>query len=411
MAKFSTLSYTDETIIEMRQKANFCDFNTQTTDYTLVSGDWGKWLKVNSSSDVDITVPLDAFPVGGAIPIIRMGVGEVTVVPAEGVTINSDGEDNAIPSQYKTALLIQVSSNTWLLQGIGATGSSSGGGGGEDPLQLSTPNLTMSSASGSTMDFSWSNVANESSYSVQIATNSGFTTGVQTATPAADDTTHQFTGLTASTVYYGRVKAVGDGTTYTDSNYGSDSSLTAGATSGDVLHDSQFTGTNGANVIGGYTPDVGVPWTLVDGDGYEIQSNKADAQFDGANLSRMITTVTEQSYRLTATLSRDNYDVHFYLRATNVNNALRISMSGTHTTIHDMVSGVPTIVGSTVAEGLGTSTEKVVEITLTDSTHITIYIDATLVFSGQVIPTNNTGTKLAVGMGLGQFNRIKADMP
>jgi hypothetical protein len=137
MAKFSDLPYTDETITEMRRKANFCDFNAQTSDYTIQTTDWGKWLKVTSGSDVDITVPVDIFPAGGAIPVVRMGSGAVTIVPAVGVTIHSDGEDNSIPSQYKTALLVQVSTNTWLLQGIGSTGSSSGGGDGSAPTVTS----------------------------------------------------------------------------------------------------------------------------------------------------------------------------------------------------------------------------------------------------------------------------------
>jgi hypothetical protein len=269
MAKFSTLGYTDETIREMRQKANFCEFNPQTSDYTLVADDWGKWLKVTSGSDVDITVPVDIFPVGGALPVIRMGAGAVTVVPGEGVTINSDGEDNAIPSQYKTALLIQVSSNTWLLQGIGATGSSSGGGGSE-LTQLSTPTLTMTAASDTAIDFSWTNVSNESSYTVQIAEDSGFTTGVQTATPAADDTAHQFTGLDPETLYYGRVKAEGDGVTYSDSSYGTDSETTE-ASADPYAFEAPFTGSAGP--LSGYTPDYGTIGTItgspvLDGSGH-----------------------------------------------------------------------------------------------------------------------------------------------
>lgn len=94
-------------------------------------------------------------------------------------------------------------------------------------IQLATPTLAMTVNSATAITFDYDNVANESSYYVQIAEDAAFTTGVQTATPAANDTSHQFTGLTPSTLYYGRVKAVGDGVTYSDSGYGSDSDTTS----------------------------------------------------------------------------------------------------------------------------------------------------------------------------------------
>lgn len=115
-----------------RQRANYVSFNNITADYTLVIGDWGKWLRANSSSDIIITVPPNSsvsLPVGAAIPIVRRGTGEVSFSPGSGVTLNSDGEDTLIPAQFKTVLLVQDAANEWLLQGIGATGSSSGGGG------------------------------------------------------------------------------------------------------------------------------------------------------------------------------------------------------------------------------------------------------------------------------------------
>lgn len=99
---------------------------------------------------------------------------------------------------------------------------------------LSTPTLTMTAASDTAMDMSWTNVANEDSYTVQIAEDAGFTTGLQTATPAANATTHQFTGLIASTLYYGRVKAEGSGS-YSDSAYGTDSESTSAGSAFDIM--------------------------------------------------------------------------------------------------------------------------------------------------------------------------------
>jgi hypothetical protein len=76
------------------------------------------------------------------------------------------------------------------------------------------------------MDMSWTNPANEDGFTVRIASDSGFTANVQTASKAANTTTHQFTGLTASTSYYGEVIAEGDGVTYSDSSAGTDSEAT-----------------------------------------------------------------------------------------------------------------------------------------------------------------------------------------
>ena len=105
---------------------------------------------------------------------------------------------------------------------------SGGGGGGTTPL--SAPLVNMTANSSTAMTITWTDVANEDGYTVQIATNSGFTTGVQTASKGVGVLSHQFTGLTASTLYYGRVKAVGSGS-YSDSAYGTDSETTSAAVS------------------------------------------------------------------------------------------------------------------------------------------------------------------------------------
>jgi hypothetical protein len=95
--------------------------------------------------------------------------------------------------------------------------------------QLSTPTLTATVISSSEIDLSWTNVANESSYKLEWSPNgtSGWTQ--IGGTIAANTTTYNHTGLTASTHYYYRVTAVGDGTTFTDSNYGTDDDTTSAA--------------------------------------------------------------------------------------------------------------------------------------------------------------------------------------
>jgi hypothetical protein len=102
------------------------------------------------------------------------------------------------------------------------------GGGGSGGTSLSTPTLTATPASSSQINLSWSNVANESSYELQRSPNG--TTGWTTInSPAANATSYNNTGLTASTTYYYRIRAIGDGVTYLNSAY---SSVQSAATSG-----------------------------------------------------------------------------------------------------------------------------------------------------------------------------------
>lgn len=119
--------------------------------------------------------------------------------------------------------------------------------------QLTAPALTLTVDSDTEITADWTNVSNESSYSVQLATNSGFTTGVVTQSIAANTLTYQFTGLAASTLYYVRVKAVGDGLTYSDSTYDSDSATTDSASASTLLEDFE-----GGAIPAGYAATSGM---------------------------------------------------------------------------------------------------------------------------------------------------------
>jgi hypothetical protein len=106
------------------------------------------------------------------------------------------------------------------------TAISSGGGGG--PTQLATPTLTAACYQRSTeIDLSWTNVANESSYKLEWSPNGTSGWAQIGGTIAANTTSYNHTGLTASTHYYYRITAVGDGTTYSDSNFGTDDDTTS----------------------------------------------------------------------------------------------------------------------------------------------------------------------------------------
>jgi hypothetical protein len=104
--------------------------------------------------------------------------------------------------------------------------------GGAGLITLSTPTLTAAVISSTQINLSWTNVANETSYKLEWSAN-GTTGWTQIGgTIAANTTAFNHTGLTASTPYYYRVSAVGDGVTYATSGFGTANGTTSGA--GDV---------------------------------------------------------------------------------------------------------------------------------------------------------------------------------
>lgn len=190
--------------------------NTRTANYVLVLTDNGKYVRMNVASANTLTVPLNssvAFPVGTTILIRQVGAGTTTIVATGGVTINAATLEM---SQYAGASLIKVATNEWdLFLGAAEAGLT----------QLATPTLTATVISSTQIDLSWTNVANESSYLLQSSPDNSTWTTIDS--PAANVTTYSNTGLTPSTLYYYRIKAVGDGVTYSDSNYGTDSDTTS----------------------------------------------------------------------------------------------------------------------------------------------------------------------------------------
>lgn len=91
--------------------------NTQTSSYTLVIGDAGKVVEMNSSSALDLTVPPNssvAFDIGTVIELYAMGTGTVTVVEGSGVTVRNAGD---LDGQYATASLRKRATDEWVLSG------------------------------------------------------------------------------------------------------------------------------------------------------------------------------------------------------------------------------------------------------------------------------------------------------
>jgi hypothetical protein len=92
------------------------------TSVILTSGDVSTIVRMNSSSAVDLTIPLDGFngytfPVGTQIVFTQIGVGQVTVKGQLGVAIRSEGTRITTKARYAVGSLIKLATNEWLLSG------------------------------------------------------------------------------------------------------------------------------------------------------------------------------------------------------------------------------------------------------------------------------------------------------
>lgn len=92
--------------------------HTTTTDYTLVLGDAGHTILVDSTIDRTITVPTNAsvpFATGQRLDIVRMNTGNVTIGGTP--TILSKNSNKKIAARYSGATLIKTDTDTWVLIG------------------------------------------------------------------------------------------------------------------------------------------------------------------------------------------------------------------------------------------------------------------------------------------------------
>ena len=94
--------------------------NAQTgATYTFVLTDSAKMVSFNNASGQTVTIPLNssvAFATGTQINIVQLGVGQVTLVGASGVTVNSS-QGLKLRSQYSVASLFKGATNTWYVSG------------------------------------------------------------------------------------------------------------------------------------------------------------------------------------------------------------------------------------------------------------------------------------------------------
>jgi hypothetical protein len=95
--------------------------NAQTgTTYTFVATDAGYLVTLTNAAAIALTVPLNSsvpFAIGTQITITQGGVGTVTVAGAVGVTVNSADGDLKLRTQWSSATIIKIATNSWILIG------------------------------------------------------------------------------------------------------------------------------------------------------------------------------------------------------------------------------------------------------------------------------------------------------
>lgn len=90
--------------------------NSQTTAYTLVSGDKSKVVVITSSGTANVTLNTGTFVQGDVVYIIRNGSGACSVTAGGGVTLNGT-PGLALRAQYSSAAIICTGSETFVLVG------------------------------------------------------------------------------------------------------------------------------------------------------------------------------------------------------------------------------------------------------------------------------------------------------
>jgi len=93
--------------------------NAQGASYTLVATDTGKIIEMSVGSNNTLTVPLNTsavFAIGTQITILQTDVGQTTITPIAGVTINGT-PGLKTRTRWSSATLIKRAINTWVLLG------------------------------------------------------------------------------------------------------------------------------------------------------------------------------------------------------------------------------------------------------------------------------------------------------
>lgn len=94
--------------------------NTQTgTTYTFVLADQTRLISFTNASAVTATIPLNssvAYEIGSRLDIIQYGAGQVTLVGAGGVTVNTSSTLKT-RALYSSITVVKMGTNEWVAMG------------------------------------------------------------------------------------------------------------------------------------------------------------------------------------------------------------------------------------------------------------------------------------------------------
>jgi hypothetical protein len=117
---YDTKSVTGQNIYDYVNKPTLKNCMFATTNYDFILGDQGKYLSMSYGSACTMTIPTNAsvsFPIGSRIEIEQVGTGQVQILAASGVTLNSQGGKTKILGQFATCFIIKKDTNEWTLSG------------------------------------------------------------------------------------------------------------------------------------------------------------------------------------------------------------------------------------------------------------------------------------------------------
>jgi len=106
----------DNSIIAIGAGGSFeTPVNDQTASYTTTIDDANAYVRMDSASANDLTIPNNssvAYAIGTSIIVRQVGDGTTTLVPADGVTIYTP-QELALAGLKSTVKLVTVSTDEW----------------------------------------------------------------------------------------------------------------------------------------------------------------------------------------------------------------------------------------------------------------------------------------------------------
>ena len=109
----------DTKLEKLPSHSNIIISNRQIDNYQPILADVDKIIEMNKDTANDLTIPANntiEFPIGIQIGIHQYGIGQTTIVAAEGVTIRSAG-GLRMATQYSSATIRKVGTDEWVLAG------------------------------------------------------------------------------------------------------------------------------------------------------------------------------------------------------------------------------------------------------------------------------------------------------